>query len=282
MLRPLQALLLALVLLANLVVGQAQDATPVIAIEERVVYGEVDGWSLWLDTYQLPEREAPRPAVVLFPGWGGGRIDMSSQAQELAEAGYVAFVVDYRLQWPEFIDDAQLAVRWVRANADQYGIDPERICAYGWSAGGQLAAMLAVRDTRDTTNPDLAAYSSRVACAVDLAGTTDATIPHPDAFENEARTEAVGGTLESMPEAYRDVSPVSFVDGDSAPMLIMHGADDTTTPVEQSRLLATALQEAGVEVVYAELSGLGHGVDSWSLNGPYALAFLDRHLHPER
>ena len=260
----------------------AQEATPAIAGEKNVPYGEGLGGPLHLDVILPEAADTPRPAVILFPGWGASRFSMAPQARELTEAGYAAVTVDYTLKWPEFIDDAQLAVRWVRANAGRYGIDPERICAYGWSAGGQLAAMLAVRDTRDTTDPELAEYSSRVACAVDLAGTTDATIPHPDQFENEVRAEELGGTLEEAPEAYEDVSPVAWVDERSAPMLIIQGALDTTNPVEQSRLLATALQEAGVEVAYVELAHAGHGIDAWQLNGAFSLAFLDRHLNPSR
>jgi acetyl esterase/lipase len=208
---------------------------------------------------------------------------MAQQARELAEAGYVAVPVDYTLKWPAFIDDAQLAVRWVRANADRYGIDPERICAYGHSSGAQLAAMLAVRDTRDTADPPLADYSSRVTCAVDLAGTADATIPHPDRFENEVRAEELGGTLEEVPEAYEDVSPLAFVDKQSAPMLVIHGTADTIVPVEQSRLLVAALEDVGVEAVYIELEEADHfTVADWTRNGPLVLDFLDRHLEPER
>jgi dipeptidyl aminopeptidase/acylaminoacyl peptidase len=268
-------------LLGSPVVGRAQDATPVVALEQDVTFGEANGAPLELDVFLPPARDEPRPAVVLLPGGGVSRLSMWAQAKELADAGYVAVTVDYISPKPEFIDDAQLAVRWVRANADRYGIDPARICAYGYSLGGQLAAMLAVRETRDTTDPVLAEYSSRVACAVDLAGTTDATIPHPDPSENEARAEELGGTLEEVPDAYRDVSPVAFVDEQSAPMLIIQGAADNINPVEQSRLLVEALQEAGVEVIYAELAGVGHGVDTWDVNGPFTLAFLERHLHPE-
>jgi pectinesterase len=155
MLRPLRALLVALVLLGSPVGSRAQDATPVVASELGVAYGEANGRPLQLDVFRPPARDKPQPAVVLLPGWGATRLGMAQQARKLAEAGYVAVAADYTLKWPEFIDDAQLAVRWVRANAERYGIDPERICAYGWSAGGQLAAMLAVRDTRDTTDPEL-------------------------------------------------------------------------------------------------------------------------------
>ena len=259
----------------------AQEATPTIETEVRVPYGEANGMPLHLDVLLPPVAAPPRPAVILFPGWSESRYATTTPAQELARAGYVAVMVDYTMKWPEFIDDAQLAVRWVRANADRYGIDPERICAYGFSAGGQLAAMLAVRDTRDTTDPEFAEYSSRVACAVDLAGTTDATIPHSDPYENEVRAEELGGTLEEVPEAYDDVSPVAWVDTKSAPMLIIQGTGDLTNPVEQSRLLVTALQEAGVEVIYAELVGETHfSIFDWTLSGPLVLTFLDRHLDP--
>jgi len=214
---------------------------------------------------------------------GDGRYAMTAPAKELAQAGYMAFTADYRTDWPEFIDDAQLAVRWVRANADTYGVDPERICAYGWSAGGQLAAMLAVRDTHDDGDLALADYSSRVACAVDLAGITDAALPGPFPVDDMWEAEHLGGTPQEAPEAYRDVSPAEFVDEKSAPMLVIQGSADTTNPVEQSRRLVTALQDAGVEVIYAELADESHfSVTDWPLNGPYTLAFLERHLHPDR
>jgi dipeptidyl aminopeptidase/acylaminoacyl peptidase len=86
-----------------------------------------------------------------------------------------------------------------------------------------------------------------------------------------------------MPEAYRDVSPLTFVDEQSAPMLVIQGTVDYLNPVEQSRLLVTALQEAGVEVVYAELAYESHdSVADWNVTGPLVLAFLQRHLSPER
>ena len=206
---------------------------------------------------------------------------MIAQAQALAEAGYVAFAVDYRLHWPEHIDDAQLAVRWVRANANRYGVDPERICSYGESTGGQLAAMLGVRDTRDETDPALAEYSSRVACAVALAGEHDMTIPYTEDQWNTWLVDMLGGTLNEVPERYRDVSPVAFVDEQSAPFLVIHGGQDTTVPMEHSRRLAAALQAAGVEVVYADLVDDDHfSVADWGVSGAFTLAFLDRHLHP--
>lgn len=250
-----------------------------VETEVRVPYGEADGLPLHLDIVLPPAADPPHPAVVLFPGWNESRYARATEAQELAKAGYVTVMVDYRMDWPEFIDDGQLAVRWVRANADRYGIDPDRICAYGHSSGAQLAAMLAVRDTRDTADPPLADYSSRVACAVDLAGTTDASLPSPVFGDDDWEVEHLGGTPEEVPEAYEDVSPLAFVDEQSAPMLVIHGTADTIVPVEQSRLLVAALEDAGVEVDYIELEEADHfTVADWTRNGPLVLDFLDRHL----
>jgi dipeptidyl aminopeptidase/acylaminoacyl peptidase len=95
----------------------------------------------------------------------------------------------------------------------------------------------------------------------------------------------MGGTLAEMPEAYHDASPLAQVDANSAPFLILHGADDLAVPVEASRLMVDALHTAGVETVYVEYPSVDHfdwifGAERWSLVGPMSLAFLERHLNP--
>ena len=277
----------------------AQDATPTAsrpAVEmlRGVAYGEVDGQNLLLDAYLPPAREAPRPAVILLHGGGwtsGSRSDMGVAARELAMAGYVAFSIDYRHLdtvtpqhlWPTQLDDAQRAVRWVRAHAEEYGVDPERLAAYGWSAGGHLAAMLGVRDTRDTSDPDLAAYPSRVTCVVCLGGDVDLSVPQTDASFGQDLAVFLGGTPEEQPQAYRDASSLTWVDAMAAPVLIVHGGLDDAILVDQSRRMVTALFDAGVAVGYVALPSVGHsGVGTWDLTGPLALAFLEMQLHPER
>src|SRR5262245_32064406 len=162
--------------------ASAQEATPSSTL--GVAYGEVEGKQLLLDVYVPPAREAPRPAVVVLHGGGlleGGRLDVFAPAQALAEVGYVVFAPDYRLfrpetganKWPAQLDDAQRAVRWIRANAAAYGVDPERVGAYGHSSGGHLSALLGLRETRENVDPALASASSRVTCVVELAGSAD-------------------------------------------------------------------------------------------------------------
>jgi acetyl esterase/lipase len=257
--------------------------------EVGVVYGIVDDEPLLLDVYRPPVRAASRPAVVLVHGggmWTGSRADMADPARQLARAGYVAFAVDYRLveaeagrhRWPAQLDDVQLAVRWVRAGAGRYGVDPERVGAYGWSAGGQLAALLGTRDTRDLALAN-AEYPSRVACVVDLAGDVDLTAyTVPPALDEVVAL--LGGTPAEVPARFRDVSPLSWIDPRTVPFLVIHGLADDVVPIEQPRLLVAGLRAAGVEVEYTELPDTGHGDLSWSRVGSAALAFLGRYLHP--
>ena len=197
---------------------------------------------------------------------------MGVAARELAKAGYVAFSIDYRLldtvtaqnPWPAQLDDAQRAVRWVRAHADTYGVDPKRLAAYGWSAGGHLAAVLGVRDTRDNSDPGLAAYSSRVDCVISLGGDMDLSVPQADDEYRPFLAAFLGGTAEEQPEAYQDASPLTWVDATAAYFLIVHGGDDDAILADQSRRMVTALYEAGVRVAMSRcptsaIAALAHG-----------------------
>ena len=214
--------------------------------------------------------------------------DWSDNAAKLAEAGYVVFNLNYRLMkpdgtnpWPDQFDDIQRAVRWVRTNAETYGVDPDRVGAVGHSSGGQMVALLGTRETRDNSDPALADYSSRVTCVVDLAGDMDLMIPFPDAESNDLAAQFFGGTREEVPEVYRDASPITWVDAETVPFLILQGALGDPA-VEHSRLMTEALHEAEVEVVYAEFPDIDHfSVIAWELMGPLTLAFLGSHLHPE-
>ena len=237
------------------VVSQTPDAS----LETNdVVDGTVAGVDLLLDVARPPERSDPRPAVVLVHGGGltaMGRYEMSGSARGLAEAGYVTFNIDYRLfsaldgtnPWPAQLDDAQRAVRWVRANAATYGVDPDRVGALGWSSGGQLAAFLGTRDTRDNTDPALATFESRVSCVVTLGGIFDMTIPYKNPSDTVNDQAVLGGSPDATPdaEAYRDFSPIAFVDQDSAAFLIMQEGSEDVIPYEHSRRMVAALQAAG-------------------------------------
>jgi pimeloyl-ACP methyl ester carboxylesterase len=140
-----------------------------------------------------------------------------------------------------------------------------------------------VRETRDDADPKLAGISSRVTCVVDLSGDMDLSIPYPDPMWDKINAAMLGGTPEEVPEAYRDASPLYQVDEQSAPFLVLHGVKDRETPVEHSQRLVAALQAADVEVIYGQFPKAGHfEIAPWAFNGPWVLAFLGLHLHPER
>jgi len=274
--------------------GQTPETTPEVIRLTGVVYGEADRQTLLLDIGQIPGHTAPRPAVIVIHGgflFKGVRSDIVHIAEPLAQAGYVTFNIDYHLfsqetgrnPWPAQLDDAQRAVRWVRAHAAEYGVDPERIGAIGFSAGGQLASFLGARDTRDDSDPALTGYSSRVSCVVDLAGDVDNTISYFAEEINGLTTAILGGSPEQPPaqDAYLDFSAISFVDGETAPFLVLHGARDVRVPVEHSQRLVAKLRETGIEVAYTEFPEIDHfGVVDWILIGEQTLTFLNRHLRP--
>ena len=174
-------------------IAAQDDPSESLQSEDDVVYGTVGGVELLLNVLRPADRPELRPAVVVVHGGGlvqGTRWDHGEAAIGLAQAGYATFSIEYRLYvsgdpttlWPAQLDDVQRAVRWVRANADAYGVDPERVGAFGYSSGGQLAAFLGTRDTRDNSDPALAAYSSKATCVVAMGGLFDFTFPnaHPD------------------------------------------------------------------------------------------------------
>jgi acetyl esterase/lipase len=263
---------------------------------KNVPYGTADGQELTVDIYQPPLRETPRPAVVLIHGgaWVTGQPnDMDWPASELAKEGYVCFSIGYRLldttnvehpnHWPAQLDDVQRAVRWVRANAAAYGVDPERMGAIGHSAGGQLAAFLGTRDTNDNSIPELAEYSSRVSCVVALAGDYDLAVPYINPNEGAITVKLLGGTPEEVPDAYRDASPFAFVDEQSSPFLLLASGRDEPRPIEQTWLMAEKLRDAGVEVVAAHIPDADHfEIVNWTVSGVLISAFMGEHLDPQR
>lgn len=233
-----------------------------ISVHENVAYAKIGGSELHLDIYEPPDHGAgPRPAVLLFHGGGWTSYDKSSMhdlGEFLARLGFVAFAVDYRLfqgsenRWPAQLDDAQRAVRWVRANADKYEVDRQRIGAYGFSAGAQLAALLGMEETRDNSDPALARYSSKVQAVVDVSGPTDFTTDR-DSEDDAFLTSFFGAAFSQDPELWRDASPVSHVSKKNAAFLIVHGTKDSIVPIAQAQELYEKLKAARVPVSFVKV-----------------------------
>lgn len=217
------------------------------------------GQSLLLDVYEPEEHTSDsRAAVILIHGGGWTSFDKSTMrgmGMFLARSGFVAFAVDYRLlhgtenRWPAQLDDVQRAVRWVRANAAKYKIDPERVGAFGHSAGAQLAALLGMEDTRDNSDPSLAKYSSRVQAVVDVSGPADFTT-HRDPEDDTFLSNFFGGDYARHAKTWQDASPAFHVSKNVSPFLIVHGSKDADVPIAQSQELADKLKQAGVPVKF--------------------------------
>lgn len=232
-----------------------QPAAPNVTVDKDVSYASVKGTNLQLDVYEPADRgNIVRPAVLLIHGGGWTDLDkstMEAMGRFLARSGFVAFSVNYRLfhgkenQWPAQLDDVQQAVRWVRANASKYGVNPERVGALGHSAGAQLAALLGMEETRDDSAPELARYSSKVQAVVDVDGPTDFTTGNNDeeaAFLNSF----LGADYAKHADVWRDASPVFHVSRQNAPFLIVHGTRDESVPIAQAQELFEKLQAANV------------------------------------
>ena len=220
-----------------------------------------------LDLY-LPEKADGRlPVVVWIHGgaWMAGNKDDCPAVPFVAEGCAVASV-NYRLSqhavFPAQIEDCKAAIRWLRANADKYHLDPDRIGVWGASAGGHLVALLGttagVKEwDRHGGNLD---QSSRVQCVLDWFGPTELATMNPEGTPPDpAVGQLIGGLAKENKEKARKASPLTYVDKNAAPFLIMHGDKDAIVPLRQSELLAEALKKAGVEVKLQVVKGNGHG-----------------------
>ena len=276
---------LLLVFALPLVAGGAE---PDVKVEHDLAFlGE--GRQEKLDLY-LPatvDKGQRRPGVVIIHGggWTGGS-KRAAREQNIgttfAKNGYVCISIDYVLAakdkptWPRNLHDCKTAVRWLRANADKYHIDPDRIGVIGGSAGGHLALMVGLPDTDAGLEPKepYGKYSSKVSAVVDLYGPTDLVTRGKD-------TSMLPGAFADKPDLYKLASPVSHVRKGNPPVLILHGTKDTTVPLEQSKILADALSKAGVEHELIVVEGAPH---SFHLEPkekdlrPAVLGFFNKHL----
>jgi acetyl esterase/lipase len=242
-----------------------EPADPV-STQQDIEYGLQGGERLLLDIYQSTGAASkPRPAVVMIHGGSFTTLDKSTMrpmGNFLARSGFVAVSVNYRLldgsknRWPAQLDDVQRAVRWLRANATKYNLDPDHIGAFGHSVGGQLAALLGMEDTRDNSDAALAKYSSRVQAVVDVSGPSD-YLTNRDADGDAALALLFGGDFKKLPDAWRNASPVFHVERSNAPFLIVHGTSDPQVPIAQAQELYDKLQQAGVPVTFVKLDD-GH------------------------
>lgn len=273
--------------------AQAQKA-PVLSedviFKTGIEYTNPDDQHLQLNLAMPKKGDGPFPAILCIHGGGfraGKRESYDNQCIRLAERGYVAMTVSYRLApkypFPAAIHDVKAAVRWIRANAARYHIDPERIGVTGGSAGGHLAQFLAVTgDVKqfegDGGNTN---QSSRVACVVNVYGPSDFTKSYGKSVDAAVVLPLfLGGNLEMARQKHIQASPLYWVTPVAARTLCIHGTEDKYVAHEQAVWLIDRLKAAGVDAELLTLQGAGHGfTDKDAQMAENAMiAFFDKHL----
>ncbi len=261
-----RALWAAVVLCGASNIGFAEEPLAV-AIKTDVEYGKVGEEKLLLDLASPPKGGQPRPGLIFIHGggWAGGKKeDFTGLAKDFAAEGFVAVSVNYRLApkhvFPAQVEDCKCAVRWMRAHAEELGLDPQRIGAIGGSAGGHLALMLGVMDSGDGLEGDggWGDQSSKVQAVVNYVGPSDLLGPLPEISQG-ILANFLGGKREEKHDAAVQASPVTYINAGDAPSLSFMGTKDPLVPHDQGVTLTNKLTEAKVPGRVEFILGAGHG-----------------------
>ncbi len=267
--------MLTVLLIAGLAPAQQpDDVNPPFEVPSGVemradlVYASPGGRDLHLDLFLPPSQDELAPAVVYLHGGGwraGNKRQFWRHAAHMASKGFIGVSVEYRLSgeatFPAAVEDAKAAVRWLRANASELGIDPSRIGAAGGSAGGHLAAMLG-------TTPDVerfegdgghAEFSSRVQAVAGFNPALDFSGIGAREADQRALYDFLGSSYRENPDLWVDASPVHHVGEGSAPFLFLHGTEDRTVPYHQSVEMRDQLDALGVRAELFTADGAPHG-----------------------
>lgn len=251
-----------------------------------VSYDERFGAATEADVYlPAPVSEAPLggwPAVLAIHGGGWRQFDRSGMAaasERLAGAGYAVMNIDYRLvpagQYPAAVQDSLCALAYLRSHAAEWGVDPDRIATYGYSAGGHLASMVGVASGGAMHQPDCAVAAGGVAppaAVVSGAGPEDMWLfPEVDTV-----VEFVGGRKAAVPELWDAASPITYVEeaaarGGVPPFLFVHGEEDWFAGIEHSESMRDALEAVGGQAELFAIPGGGHLINCDAAAGRYDL-----------
>jgi acetyl esterase/lipase len=270
-----------------------------VSVLKDVSYLEV-GRPDKVDIYSPQQVSAlPLPAVLLIHGGGwksGDKADKRAISTTIAEAGYVVFAINYHLSeqtspdnykasWPQNFYDCKSALRFMRKNAKQYGLDPDRIAVMGESAGGHLALLVGSTAEDAVLNRGglYTEQSNKVTCIIDMYGIADLTdlAAQRKWVTSHFRGDGAAQTAANL----RIASPITYINATTPPVLIIHGTADPTVPFDMSQKLADRLKQLHVPYEFVPVPGAGHAFNlqpkEMDLRGT-VLEFLkahDREMH---
>ncbi len=244
-------------------------------LRPNVIWRVAGGIPLLADLF-LPEGPGPHPAILFIHGgaWhAGDKLTFLPWAAHFADLGYVCLSIDYRLapffRFPAQLEDVRCALSWLWEHASDYGVDTSRVAVAGDSAGGHLAALVALAPA-----PGECRGGVQVAAVVSLYGPMDLTLYADDPDAAPVVADFLGATYQEDPELWRRASPITWVRPGAPPFLLIHGEADTVVPVEHSLAMARALRAAGDEAEVMLVPGAGH--EFHVLPGEDSLAARDR------
>jgi acetyl esterase/lipase len=260
------------------------EMPPSITVTKDVEFGKGGDKALLLDLYVPKEIKKPVPALIFIHGGGwqmGDKKDYTVYNIDYAVKGYVTATINYRLRqdalFPAAVEDCKCAVRWMRANAAKYNVDPDKIGVIGGSAGGHLSLMLGYCDdpAMEGTggNPE---QSSRVQAVVNFYGVPDLT--GDLAKEAPEAINFLGKKQDEDFALYAKASPLTFLSKDDPPTLTFHGTIDELVPVLESDRLHANLDALGIPNAYDKVEGWPHTMDAAVEINKHCQYVMDRFL----
>ncbi|HWS00091.1 MAG TPA: alpha/beta hydrolase, partial [Prolixibacteraceae bacterium] len=236
---------------------------------KNIEYKKINERSLQLDLYKPRTMTAPAPLLVFIHGggWrGGDRADYLVYLTHFANLGYVTATASYRLlkvaPYPACAEDIMDAVQFLYQNGDKYNYDPDRICLIGGSAGAHLAMLAGYGWKKPGAEADSAApvlNRHKIKAVVEIYGPTDFTTEY--ARNHPTITGFMAHSYEEAPQLYVEASPITYVNKDTPPTLILQGTRDMLVPLSQAELLKHKLDSMGVTNVYRPVPGWPHTMD---------------------
>ena len=238
---------------------------------KTLVYTISEGKKRKLDLYLPDNHDEPSPIIIYFHGGGwmsGGKKIIEPGVLQQVKRGYAVVSVSYSFspwkKWPTQAYEMKAAVRWLRANAQKYNLDSEKILVWGVSAGAHLVNVLGCSNASEKLEGNLEPkdISSEVQGVISWYGFSDFSQMGKNGFiaflTNIATSLLVGERIKKNTEKTKDANPINYINQKTPPFFIMHGAKDTIVNIHQSELLHAALQQQGIQSTYTRIPNYYH------------------------